>query len=575
MELQDSRRLTGPNLLWNKPGAVVEVTVAGERSDDAVRVWEQQARLILDAVGWSGEQTCVRTFQDGAALAISAPIDALYAATEINEWAWESACAVLDGRAANFSSRGLPSIEESAQRLRHAIEQERKPAWLALQEAASDHGVTFVSDDDELSVGTGRGSLTWPVHSLPSSRDIDWSVVHDVPMAMVTGTNGKTTTVRLVAAMAAAAGRVAGTTSSDWIRVGDEILQRGDYSGPGGARTVLRDRRVDLAILETARGGMLRRGLAVPRADVVAITNVAEDHLGEFGVCDLDALIDAKWIVTRAAGPGSRVVLNADDDALVKRASQLDTQITWCSLSSAACHCSRPAAHCFIDNNAVTYSDGTTRRRLVAVEDMPFAFGGAARHNIANALTAVAIATALGIPWDAIVRALREFTSGGDDNPGRGNLFDIGGVRMLVDFAHNPHGLEALLDLAAALPARRRLVILGQGGDRGDDAIRQLTSVAWAARPDRIILKDLPAYLRGRERREVPDFMKQVLLDLGAPEDFISQADSEIEAVRGALRWAQPDDLLLLVVHESRNDVLKLLEALRKSAWTPGKALPA
>src|SRR5206468_3212752 len=144
----------------------------------------------------------------------------------------------------------------------------------------------------------------------------------DVPTALVTGTNGKTTTVRLLGAIAAAAGRVAGVTSTDRVTVGDQVVAVGDYSGPNGARTVLRDRRVEVAFLELARGGILRRGLAVPRAHVALVTNVANDHLGEFGIFDVPALADTKMVVARAVGPAGRVVLNADDPLLLERGAR-------------------------------------------------------------------------------------------------------------------------------------------------------------------------------------------------------------------------------------------------------------
>ena len=135
-------------------------------------------------------------------------------------------------------------------------------------------------DDDRVSVGLGTGSLSWRTDEIPDPSTVDWSAVHDVPVLLVTGTNGKTTTVRLLGAIAAAASRVPGLTSTDRIEVGGDLVDAGDFSGPGGARTLLRDRRVEIAILETARGGMLRRGLAVDRADAALVTNIAADHLG-------------------------------------------------------------------------------------------------------------------------------------------------------------------------------------------------------------------------------------------------------------------------------------------------------
>ena len=203
MELLDSRRLPGANILWERPGAVVDVTARPELLPRLVEAWKLAARARLDAVGWTDQDTMVRLSRDGASLAISAPLDALYAATEVNESAWAAACAAVQGEAA-------PDLEADAQALRKEIGEERNPPLLRLRKDAHAHGVAFLSDDDHASIGLGTGSQTWPVSALPRPVDIDWSRVHDIPCAMITGTNGKTTTGRLVAAVATAAGKVPG-----------------------------------------------------------------------------------------------------------------------------------------------------------------------------------------------------------------------------------------------------------------------------------------------------------------------------------------------------------------------------
>src|SRR5947209_3448233 len=328
MKLLDSRRLTGPNRLLGRAGAALEVSLAPEEAEAAVAAWRENVRRMLEAVGWPGEEIAVRRFSGGASLAISAPIDVLYPATEVNEWAWAAAEAVVNGAPA-------PDLAEAAAELRALIARETNPALLALRDAAAAHGVSCLWDDRRVSVGLGTGSLTWPAEALPDPATVDWSAVHDVPVLMVTGTNGKTTTVRLLGAIAAAAGKVPGITSTDRIEVGGEVVDHGDYSGPGGARTLLRDRRVEIAILETARGGMLRRGLAVTGADAALVTNIAADHLGEFGVLDLPSLAAAKLVIARAVKPGGRIVLNAADPELLAAAGRLAAPVTWFRLHPA------------------------------------------------------------------------------------------------------------------------------------------------------------------------------------------------------------------------------------------------
>jgi cyanophycin synthetase len=595
MLLHDSRRLTGPNLLLDHAGAVIDVYLSpgdGEAAAAAViAAWRRQARRILDAVGWHAEGACVRRFAAGASLALSAPLDGLYTATEINEWAWAAATATTATTATagasgpSGSGSGEPdaaALAAAAAVFRAAIARESDPALMALRAAAAAHGVAFLADDELATVGLGNGSLTSPRGELPAPAAIDWGAVHDVPVALVTGTNGKTTTVRLTAAILAAAGRRVGITTTDGIVVGREVVDAGDYSGPGGARTLLRDRRVEVAILETARGGLLRRGLALDRVAAAAVTNVAADHLGEYGIEDLDGLAEAKLLVTRAVAPAGRAVLNADDPRLAARGSAGPSPVTWCTLEphrAAAPGRIDLAAHLAAGGDAVFLAGGgdreivlargpTAREAVTALSAVPITFGGAARHNVVNALFAVGLAAALGAPAEAMAAGLAAVGSheAAEGNPGRGHLLEIDGFRALLDYAHNPHGLAAVVAFAAALPAARRLVVLGQAGDRDDEALRDLAGAAWSFRPDRVILKELPSMLRGRLPGEVPAVLERELLRLGARREALSHAATEVEAVRQALDWARRGDLLLLLIHQQRDEALALLNQ-RRSGW--------
>jgi UDP-N-acetylmuramyl tripeptide synthase len=205
------------------------------------------------------------------------------------------------------------------------------------------------------------------------------------------------------------------------------------------------------------------------------------------------------------------------------------------------------------------------RRDVVApLSAIPITFGGAARHNVANALAAIGLGAALGLPLEAMANGLAALRNDdGDDNPGRGYLMEIDGFQALVDYAHNPHGLAALTELAATLPARRRLLLLGQAGDRDDQAIRELARTAWSLRPDRVILKELPTMLRGRSPREVPALLEAELLRLGARPEALAFAPTEIDAVQQALAWARPGDLLVLLVHTQREEALAALRRRR------------
>ncbi len=569
--VKDSRRLTGPNLVTDRPGAVLEVELPDAGATDLVRAWQEEARLALDALGWGAESLAARRFPGGASLALTAPIDALYAATEVNEWAWTAATARLHGEQ-------VDRPPEFA-RLAALVAAERRPALLALQQAAATRGLRFLWDDQTVSVGSGTGSVSWAMDALPAPEAVDWTAVHDIPVALVTGSNGKTTVTRLVAGMIDAAGRVGGHTSTDGIKVGGEVLEAGDFSGPGGARRLLRDRRVEMAVLETARGGLLRRGLSVDRVEAALVTNIAEDHLGESGVFTLADLADAKLVVARALGGERPLVLNADDPALVEAAASITCPIAWFSLDPD--HTILVAARARGANTAtlrgtdLVLGRGRTARTITTVAKVPITVGGAARHNVSNSLAAALVGALLGLEDAAIARGLASLTNSPTGNLGRLNAFEFGTVRAYVDFAHNPHGITALMEMARALPATRRLVLIGQAGDRDDHAIRELARTAWSGAPDRVVVKEMPHYLRGRPAGEVTGMLLEELRRLGARPDQLDLAEGEMEAVRQALTWAREGDLLLLTVHADRDSVLRYLQRLEAEGWTPGTEVPA
>jgi UDP-N-acetylmuramyl tripeptide synthase len=572
MKVLDSRRLTGPSLLLDRPGAILDLCLEELDGDRAAPAWRQAAGRLLQAVGWPGEELACRRFPGGVSLAFSAPVDCLYAATDVNETAWALATSELrGGHAAGF--------EDQAAALRHTIAKERNRALVALHDAARARGLTFLVGEDQVSAGSGVGAIVWPAESLPDAATVAWSRIHDVPVALVTGSNGKTTVVRLLGAMVGAADRTPGTTSTDGVTVGSTFIAEGDFSGPSGARVVLRRPDVETAILEIARGGILRRGLAVNRADVAVITNVAADHLGEFGIESLGDLAETKLLVAKALGTSGALVLNADDPLLVERSGRIRARILWFSLDPASPvvqrHVDAGGTAVMEDGGRIVLARGKHRSVVTSLADVPITFGGTARHNVANALAAVAGATALGIGIGPIALALGRFGRDVGDNPGRANLLELGGARILLDYAHNPHGMAALVGVAQTFPARRRLVLLGQAGDRNDEAIRELARAAWALQPDRVVVNEMDQYLRGRALGEVPALLADEFSRLGAPDTSISRVGPEIDGVREALAWARPGDLLVLAVHQDRRAVLGLLSRLTAADWHAGDPLPA
>ena len=510
---------------------------------------------MLDAVGWDGEAICHTRLAGGVSIAFSGPIDALYAASEINEWVW----ACCD---AEFKGAEQPEFDATVAEIRKAIEAEVNPALIALEQAAIAHGVSFLWDDDEVSVGLGTGSETWPFRKLPHPADLDWSAFHDVPTGIVTGTNGKTTTVRIAKHILQSAGKDVGLSCTDWVSVNDRIIDRDDWSGPGGARMVLRQKDVNVAILETARGGLLRRGLGVNTADAALITNIAKDHLGDFGSQNLEELLHIKWIVSHAVAASGVLILNADDTLLVRKSRTFTGKIVWFSLDE-----DNPiiAEHTASGGLAFVYAggdliriEGPARETICAASDVPITLDGAAAHNIANALGAAALTEQLGMSVSEIRRGLAKMSQ--DANPGRSNLYPIRGFNVLVDFAHNPEAMQALFAMARAIPAKRRVLCFAQAGDRTNEQIRELAQGAWSIGLDLACIAELEKYRRGREEGEVFNIIRGELIKCGAQENQIRYFATESESFDAALQWAADGDLVVMLDLGRNSDIQAKLQ---------------
>jgi len=551
----DARRLTGPNVLWDKSGAVLDIECTVQDANRLIPFCEAQIRRMLDAVGWEDESIQHVRLEGGVSVAFSAPIDALYAASSINEWVWSTCEAeFLGGEPGNFESK--------LQDIKAAIAAEVNPSLLALSAAAHAHGVAFLWDDDLVSIGHGNNSETWPFRELPDPNELDWSQFRNIPVGIVTGTNGKTTTVRIAKHLLQSAGNTAGLSCTDWVSVNDEIIDRDDWSGPGGARMVLRQDCVDVAILETARGGLLRRGLGVEYADVALITNIAEDHLGDFGSQSLTELLHIKWVVSHAVAQSGRLILNADDELLVHKSAEYSGEVIWFSLNASN---EVVGAHIANGGVAFVYADGdllrlsgSESRRFCKAKDIPITLNAAAEHNIANALGAAALTQQLGLPLEAIATGLATMTQ--ESNPGRSNVYEVDGFKVLVDFAHNPEAMQALFRLAKAIPAKRRVLCFGQAGDRTDKQIRELASSAWAIGLDSVIVSELESYARGRPAGEVYRIIRDELFLSGAREDQIRHFQEERESFSAALQWAQAGDLVVILDLGRNSDIQELLK---------------
>jgi cyanophycin synthetase len=385
-----------------------------------------------------------------------------------------------------------------------------------------------------------------------------------VPVVAVTGTNGKSTTTRLITHIASSAGRTVGMTNSDGIFVRGELVEAGDWTGFGGAARVLAEPGLDLAVLETARGGILLRGIGYAANDVSVVTNVSADHLGLQGIDTVDELADVKAAIVRITKRDGWVVLNADDPRVWAMRRQTRGNVYAFSLDGraeavdAALDAGGRAA-ALEDGQLVLRAAGRRPRRLVEAAELPVTFAGLSRYNVANALAAAAACDALGLTTRQIVDGLRTFALDAVTNPGRLNLFERRGTYVLIDFAHNEAGMVGLIEVARAVARRGRVrLAFGTAGDRTDEILHRLGVIAGGA--DDLIIAEKEHYLRGRKLEEMNELLRAGAREGGYTAE-IPSVGGELEALRQLLARSERNDVGVVMAHVERAELFGWLKA--------------
>jgi cyanophycin synthetase len=394
------------------------------------------------------------------------------------------------------------------------------------------------------------------------------------PVISVTGTNGKTTTVRLLAHIVRSARRTVAYSSTDGVYRGDgELMEEGDYSGFGGAARALAE-DPDVAVLETARGGILLRGIGVLHNAVAVVTNVSEDHLGLHGIHTLDQLAEVKATITRITRPDGWDVLNADDPRVLsmRRGS---TGRTWlCShdpwhpaIRDALAGGGRATAPL---DGWITVLDGSATRPLVELVDVPVTIAGISRHNVMNAMQAASAALGVGLPEDAVVRGLKTFVTDPEGNPGRANLFELDGRIVMVDYAHNEAGMRGFTEMCDGLrkPGREVWLAICAAGDRTDEILHGFAYAA-ARGADHVAVAELLRYLRGRDRLDVIERLIAGARDGGATE--VDAYADELAGLRGVVGRSKRGDVIGVTALGMRNEVFGWLDDAGATRLTPAR----
>jgi cyanophycin synthetase len=388
------------------------------------------------------------------------------------------------------------------------------------------------------------------------------TIVPRIPVVAVTGTNGKTTTSRMIAHVARTAGKVVGWSNTDGIYLDGELVEAGDYSGPSGAGRVLALPGVEFAVTETARGGILLKGVGLTRNDVSVVTNVSADHLGLHGIDTLDQLAEVKAVVPRITRRGGWAVLNGDDPRVYAMRNGLQAR-TWVFSRDP----SSPAIREVLDagGRATTVIDGWVSvlrpRRdpdpLVELVDVPMTLAGLSRFNVENTLAAASAALAAGIDRKTVVRGLESFRPDPEHNPGRMNIFSVpaagGEVSIVIDLAHNEAGLEALLEIMDGIrpPGHRLLLGLGAVGDRTDEIIERLGEIG-AMGADVVAIGHKQRYLRGRTLDGLELLLRRGAERVGVTD--VTAYPTEVECLAALVEQAGRDDVVGLMCHAQRQE---------------------
>jgi cyanophycin synthetase len=376
---------------------------------------------------------------------------------------------------------------------------------------------------------------------------------YTIPVIAITGTNGKTTTTRLTAHLFRQTGKTVGFTTTDGVYLQNRQVMEGDMTGPFSANIILSNPTVEVAVLETARGGLLRAGLGFDEADVGVVLNVSADHLGLRGINTLEQLAEVKSVIAAVVKREGHAVLNADDELVYAMRDRTTADIVLFSTAPPGenrrfdDHIARGGIGARIEDDEFVIRRGRLRIPIAGTREVPLTLGGAARFQYGNILAAIATAYVQGVRYDTIRAGLLSFFPSPSMTPGRLNLIRLGDARVLVDYAHNAAALEGLMDMVANLPATRRIGLITAPGDRRDEDIRAVGRLSSAL--DLVVVKE-DSDPRGRGEDEITRLIVEGLREGGMTDDRIRAIRDEMEAVEHGLAMLRPNDLMVILADD-------------------------
>ena len=547
VELLELRVLEGPNLYFTRPAVKAVLAVPG---------W---LRAPEPAVERAAERLGIRSVRAGAP------------GSEQRRRTTARIAALLTRRIAEASGARRLAVRArsgpEAGQIVVAFPWRRRGAAEALGRAAADAlGAILRRSPTRVVAELGRSVREVDPGDEPTVPD------PTIPVIQITGTNGKTTTTRLLAHIVRSAGRSVAYSSTDGVYANDRLVQEGDYSGFAGAATAL-EQEPDVAVLETARGGILLRGIGVLHNDVAVVTNVSADHLGLHGVYTVDQLAEVKATITRITRPDGWDVLNADDPRVLAMRGGISGRPWLCSIDH-----DHPALRDVLSDGGrgmtvldgvLTWLDGRRARPLLPLLEVPVTIAGVSTPNIQNAMAAAAAALAIGLPERAVIRGLRTFVLDAERNPGRANLFRLDGRVVVIDYAHNEAGMRGLTELCDGLRRDGREVWLtfDTAGDRSDAILHDFAYRA-ARGADHVAIAELTRYLRGRDPAELIERLRAGAADGGAPD--VPVYPDEVTALAQMFEASGLGDVVGVTALGQRSELFAWLEAHGAERLAPG-----
>jgi cyanophycin synthetase len=387
-----------------------------------------------------------------------------------------------------------------------------------------------------------------------------------IPIIAITGTNGKTTTTRLIAHIMKNAGHTVGFTTTDGTYIGNQQIVQGDNTGPVSAQLVLKDPTVDVAVLETARGGIIRSGLGFDHCDIGVVMNIAADHLGLKDVNTLEDLARVKSVVPRAVSPKGYTVLNAEDELVYKMRDRTEGQVVCFSMNennkNIKWRAERGRISCVYENGYITILKGKWKVRIEKVTNIPITYGGRAEFMVQNVLAATLACFVHGVSLEDLRVGLTTFNAGTAQTPGRLNFVEIGDVTVLMDYAHNPAGLRGLAKFISKLPNKYRTCVINGTGDRRDEDIREFGEIAGETF-DRIVIRR-GHYLRGRDEKEMYALLQEGIARAGR-ELAVRIIPESRDAIHHAIKYARKKELVVTLADRVPDDI-KFVQEFRDLA---------